>query len=290
MLPHRIYLSGGGMCAMAHVGALLELSKTISLKMIKEWMGVSAGALVSMCLCIGFTLDELCDFCVRFDFSNIKEMDSIPGWILHFGFDTGERLHRLVQACLRVKGLSSEITFQECYERFGVSLRIITTDLNTATPKVFSPTDTPTYKVSNAVRASMTVPYYFQPFICPESGHFLFDGAVISNYPLFLIPKEEHKHTLSILIRSAIEKKDDLNELELDDLVLRPLSIMYVQKTEFEAFFYDSPCIHIMLGKINVMDFSFDEQTKNNIVQTGKTAVEEYFKRQPIIKRRNSFS
>ena len=59
MLPHRIYLSGGGMCAIAHVGALIELSNRIPLKAVKEWMGVSAGSLVAMCLCIGFTLDEL---------------------------------------------------------------------------------------------------------------------------------------------------------------------------------------------------------------------------------------
>ena len=63
MLPHRIYLSGGGMCAIAHVGVLMELSKRMPLKAVKEWMGVSAGALIAMCQCIGFTLDELYKLC-----------------------------------------------------------------------------------------------------------------------------------------------------------------------------------------------------------------------------------
>ena len=67
MIPYRIYLSGGGICAMAHVGALLELSKRIPLKAIKEWMGVSAGSLMAMCLCIGYTLEDLVDFSLRFD-------------------------------------------------------------------------------------------------------------------------------------------------------------------------------------------------------------------------------
>ena len=113
MVPYRIYLSGGGMCAMAHVGALIELSNHIPFKAVKEWMGVSAGSFVAMCLCIGFTLNELEDFCVRFDFTNIKEYDSVPGWLLHFGIDTGERLHKLIDACLHVKGLSSDLTFKE---------------------------------------------------------------------------------------------------------------------------------------------------------------------------------
>jgi predicted acylesterase/phospholipase RssA len=68
MIPYRIYLSGGGICAIGHVGALVELANHIPLKAVKEWMGVSAGSLVAMCLSIGFTLDELYDICIRFDF------------------------------------------------------------------------------------------------------------------------------------------------------------------------------------------------------------------------------
>jgi NTE family protein len=290
MLPTRIYLSGGGICAMAHVGALLELSKHIPLKMIKEWMGVSAGSLVAMCICIGFTLEELYDLSVRFDFTNIKEVDSVPGWILHFGMDTGERLHRLINACLHIKGLSSDFTFKECYDRFGVSLKILATNLNNAEGKIFSPELTPDYKISNAVRASMSYPYYFQPFICPESGHHYIDGGVISNYPLFIIPKEEHSKTLSIQIRIPLQKKEDLSELEIEKLVIRPLFIALNEKTNIEITLYDVKCIKIQLDNVNVLDFSFNDEIKNGIVQKGRDAVKEYMETIPKPKRRNSFS
>ncbi len=290
MLPTRIYLSGGGICAMAHVGALLELSKHIPLKMIKEWMGVSAGSLVAMCICIGFTLEELYDLSVRFDFTNIKEVDSVPGWILHFGMDTGERLHRLINACLHIKGLSSDFTFKECYDRFGVSLKILATNLNHAEGKIFSPELTPDYKISNAVRASMSYPYYFQPFICPESGHHYIDGGVISNYPLFIIPKEEHSKTLSIQIRIPLQKKEDLSELEIEKLVIRPLFIALNEKTNIEITLYDVKCIKIQLDDVNVLDFSFNDEIKNGIVQKGRDAVKEYMETIPKPKRRNSFS
>jgi len=290
MIPYRIYLSGGGMCAMAHVGALIELSKTIPLKTIKEWMGVSAGALVVMCVCIGYTLTELEDLCVRFDFRNIKEFDSVPGWLLHFGLDTGERLHKLIDACLHVKGLSSDITFKECYEKFGKSLRVVATDLNEAKPINFSPENTPDYKVSDAVRASMTYPYYFQPFICPISGHFLIDGGVISNYPLFVLPEEEHNRTLSILIRTSIKTHENLVEADIEDLIMRPLQIGLTERTNIEARFYDSLCIQIDLGNLNILEFSFDEETKMFIVETGKKAVMDYFKNYPKPKRRYSIT
>lgn len=278
------------MCAIAHVGALIELSKHIPIKAIKEWMGVSAGSLVAMCLCIGFTLDELYEVGIRFDFTNIKEYDSVPGWLLHFGIDTGERLHKLIEACLHVKGLSSDFTFKECYDQFGKSLKVVATDLNHAKSVTFCPKETPNYKIADAVRASMSYPYYFQPFICPESGHHLSDGGVISNYPLFVLPKDEHFRTLSILIRTAVPKEENLMELELEDLISRPIKIVLTERTNIEARFYDSHCIQINLGDLNILEFSFDEETKKFIIERGKDAIQDYFKNYPKPQRRYSVS
>jgi predicted acylesterase/phospholipase RssA len=285
-----MYLSGGGMCAIAHVGALIELSKHIPLKAIKEWMGVSAGSLVAMCICIGFTLDELYKVCIDFDFTNIKEYDSVPGWLLHFGIDTGEKLHKLIEACLHVKGLSSDCTFKECYNKFGKSLRVVATDLNDAKSITYCPMLSPNYKVVDAVRASMSYPYYFQPHLCPETGHYLADGAVISNYPLFVLPKEEHNRTLSILIRTSIQKHENLMDANLESIIMLPIKIILTERTNIEARFYDSQCIQINLGSLNILEFSFDEQTKTFIVEKGKEAVINYFKNYPKPKRRYSVS
>lgn len=290
MLPYRVYLSGGGMCAIAHVGALIELSKHISLKTVKEWMGVSAGSLMAMCLCIGFTLKELEDLCIRFDFTNIKEYDSVPGWLVHFGIDTGERLHRLIEACLHVKGLSAECTFKECYDKFGISLRVVATDLNEAKAINFSPKDTPNYRIADAVRASMSFPYYFQPHICPVSGHYLIDGGVISNYPLFVLPEEEHSRTLSLLISGGVDTTIDLMEAGIEEIIIRPIRMVLAAKQELEMKFYDAQSIQIKLTKFNILEFSFNEETKNSIIEIGKKAVINYFRKRSKLKRRHSVS
>lgn len=277
LLPYRMYLSGGGICVVAHVGALIELSQHLPLHAVKEWMGVSAGALVAMCLSIGFSIDELHDVSTRFDFSEIKETDSLPGWILHFGVDTGERLQKLVEACLHVKGLSSLFTFKDCYERFGVSLRVVTTDLDEAAPRIYSPQDTPDDPIALAVRASMSFPYYFQPVICPRTGHLLADGAVVSNYPLFVLPQEEHGRTLSLLIRTEVVKvKESIDELEMDQLIARPLNIALAEKIKMETRSYDAHCITIQLGSLNILDFGMDEATKKRLVEKGREAVQAY--------------
>ncbi len=62
MIPKRIYLSGGGVTVIAHMGVLRELDRRGYLASVREWIGVSAGALRALCLTIGYTIDEIEDF------------------------------------------------------------------------------------------------------------------------------------------------------------------------------------------------------------------------------------
>jgi predicted acylesterase/phospholipase RssA len=199
MIPKIIYLSGGGICGVAHVGALRELSHTIPLHLVKEWFGVSAGALMAMCIAIGFTLDELLAFSLRFNFEEILQPDTIHGWLLYGGLDTGERLYRLITACLKVKGYSPTLTFHEL-EQTGKTLRILSTDLTSRTGVCYHPSLTPNYPVADAVRSSMTYPLLFQAMPCSVTGHLMSDGGIISNYPMYYLRKEDHPHTLAILL------------------------------------------------------------------------------------------
>ena len=162
------------------------------------------------------------------------------------------------------------------------------TDLNLAKARSFSPSETPGYKIADAVRASMSYPYYFQPFICPETGHYLSDGGIISNYPLFILPREEHSSTLSILIRTLIKQESTFEESAIEDIIGRPIQIVLTERTNIETRFYDTLCIQIQLGELNILEFSFDNETKDFIIKKGKDAITEYFRNCPKPKRRNS--
>jgi predicted acylesterase/phospholipase RssA len=119
----------------------------------------------------------------------------------------------------------------------------------------------------------MSFPYYFQPFICPVSNHYLVDGAVISNHPLFVLPDEEHSRTLSVLIRTSIEKKTHTTEMVINEFMMRPLNIALSEKNKIESRIYDARCIQIMLGEVDILDFSMEHDIKQEIIQKGKDAV-----------------
>jgi hypothetical protein len=81
----------------------------------------------------------------------------------------------------------------------------------------------------------------------------------------------------------------NLMEADLEDLIMLPIQIILSERTNIEAKFYDSQCIQINLGNLNILEFSFDEDTKKVIVDKGKKAVIEYFKNYPKPQRRYSF-
>jgi NTE family protein len=134
----------------------------------------------------------------------------------------------------------------------------------------------------------MSLPYYFQPFYCPDSGHYLIDGGVISNYPMFLLSKEEQLQTIGILIPACVNTVEDIDSLPIDEAVIRPMNIAFQEKIKIETELYHSGCIQIHLADINIIDFSFEDETKDRIIAKGREAVRTFLASQPRPHRRNS--
>ena len=65
-------------------------------------------------------------------------------------------------------------------------------------------------------------------------------------------------------------------DMEMDEFMMRPLNIVLIEKSKMESRFYDARCIQIMLGELNILDFSMEEDTKQMIIQRGKEAVVQF--------------
>lgn len=282
MLPRRIYLCGGGVNAIAHIGVLEELDKREHLKLVEEWIGISAGALLAMCLVAGYSLQEAREFMTGFDFNELCDPDSAPGWVVNCGFDTGNRLQRLVCALLNQKGFGPETTFGELYERSGTKLRVYATDLNTGSLIEYSPTLTPTYPLIYAVRASMTIPYYFQPVVCPQTGHMLVDGGVITNFPLSWMSEEERADTLAVCFWNKLEHKESM---ELMDLVMQPINILTIARQPIDCAPYMHQTIVVHVGERSPIHFGIGLEDKEALMDLGRKGVEAYFVRMRPVRR-----
>ena len=281
MFVRRLYLCGGGTNAIALGGALGYLEQEGSLQFVKEWMGISAGALAAMCLAAGYTITEMKRFLLQFDYQAITDPDVATGWLMNMGYDTGNRVQKLLNAILKEKGYADTTTFEQLTAKTGLSLRVWATNMNKGILEEFSDKKTPTYCVTHAVRASMTLPYYFQPFKCPVSGDTYLDGGVITNYPLSYLTEEERNETLGLLITYTPAL---IPSLEFQDFLTRPMYLYTQSRSHQDYEIFKDQTVRIQMDSRSPVEFEITIEQKVVLMELGLKAAKEFLKgyRRPV--------
>lgn len=276
--PRRIVLSGGGIRALAHLGALDVLEKKGLLKNVKEYIGVSAGAFVGFCLVIGYTIAELKMLCSVFDFGLIRSLDpeAALDFPSTFGFDSGENLVKLLQSLLRIKKLSTTITFGEwkVTNPDGLSFRCFATDLYKTQPREFSVETTPTVTFVDALRATMSLPGYFTPVNDPVTGHLLVDGGILHNFPLAFLPMHQRRDALGLSF-----SYDHTRVNQIPDLLTffsQIFACYYIPRTYALHKQYPENCIVIPCGHIQAWNFEATQDERESIIALGKKTTEAF--------------
>ena len=288
--PQRILLSGGGIRCLSHIGALMELEKIGYLKHVKEYLGVSAGAFISFALCIGYTIKELHKFILEFEFVNLQNMDpdNILNFIETYGVDDGNNLEKLIHVLLKYKGLQPDITFLQLYMlRPQLYFRCYATNLNTCSLSEFSHILTPDKHIVFGLRCSMCIPGYFIPLKDPVSGHYLSDGGLIANYPLYILDLEDQKHTLGITVSEDINAVKDIDNIY--DYFMQVYMSYSITKRKLALDSNKKNTIIIPSSESQVLNFNIDLLGRQQLINDGKIAVIKFFNsKETNIMRRHS--
>jgi predicted acylesterase/phospholipase RssA len=280
--PKRIALSGGGMKGIAHIGALEVLQRRGLLKCVREYLGTSAGALVSLCLVIGYTLSELKGILCLLDFSQVQniDFDTIIQFPDVYGLDDGKNVEKFVGILIRAKGLPDTITFEEFYEQrpTAYNLRVFATNLNTLSVHEFNVKNTPRVSLSFAILASMRIPFLFTPLRDPITDDILVDGALISHSPFNHISDEERNTTIGIVFNTHPSIKLTETTTFVDFIIKCTLSTY--KTVEREIFNkWSHRIIDINCDESISINFSIPRDQKELIIQSGCDAANAYFSR-----------
>ena len=275
--PYRITLSGGGLKGVAHIGALEILSERGLLKALREYIGISAGALVAFCLCIGTSLSELRMITSLLNFGLIRDLD--PATMLEFpetfGLDTGANLDKFLRAILHAKRLPDTMTFKELEElKLGPILRVFAMNLNTCRPHEFSAACSPSTEVVLAVRSSMSIPIYFSPVREPVSNHLFSDGGIYYPSPFKLLKDEERRHTLSIAFSDTHKQRENIQTLH-HFLYQLYYSLDYEIGKELQRDWIQN-IMYIDCGNVNVVHFEASQEEKIAIMEAGRRSAEKF--------------
>lgn len=215
--PYRnLVMEGGGIRGIAYGGALLELEQQGVLRSIERVGGTSAGAIQAALLAVGYSAQEIIDVVNatpvqrlndgRFIFfGGTHRLVKQYGWYRGDQFATylSELVARKTQRPNLTLGELHTLAQQQPYQGGPTHFRdLYTTGTNLTTQRVqvFSYETTPTMRVADAVRISMSIPLYFRAVLLdarnnvittgqPAPGQpvqVLVDGGLLANYPVDL--------------------------------------------------------------------------------------------------------
>lgn len=263
----NLVLSGGGVKGIAHLGALKALEELGLLQHINTYAGTSIGALIASLIAIGYSSDELYKFISLMDMSKMKEL-VFSNLLKLFGLDDGKRMHIIIYKLFEAKNINPNITFIQLYEKIGKTLIITASCLNDKRAYYFSHTTDPDMEVLLALRMSISIPIYFAPV--KYKGKMFVDGGCIDNFPIQLF-----NHCLNDTIAIYLTDIKDYSEniTNIEDLLLNIVQCLLEGVTINSLKGYDKYAIKISLGKISMIDFKIDQESKQKAFNIGYTIV-----------------
>jgi NTE family protein len=202
----NLVFEGVGLKGLAYCGALLEMDERGMMKSIKRVAGTSSGAITATFLALGFTPMEISKIIGSTNFA--KFSDGGGWWIggafrmfRRYGLYKGKAITKWMEKLIESKGLSPDITFEELEEMAKKdskykTLVITATCVVHQNAEFFSVHSFPKMRIVDAVRASMTMPLYYEPIAMDNEGHvhdirhrndddhLYLDGGFLTNYPI----------------------------------------------------------------------------------------------------------
>jgi NTE family protein len=210
----NLVFKGGGVKGVAYLGAIEVLEQQGVLPSITRVAGSSAGAITAMALSFPLTAAQVIDLVNTLDFSRIAgggtndipfvpeilkkelakifgEVDSILRLLFRYGLHTSDYFYDWLKQTIAAQcGGNAMATFRDFQERGFRDLHVTSADISQHVTRYFSAALTPDVAVADAVRMSMSLPFFFVPQrfdgTTMGQGDYMVDGGTQNNYPISL--------------------------------------------------------------------------------------------------------
>ncbi len=308
-----IVLEGGGVKGVGLAGALQPFGDAgYSFARVG---GTSAGAIVGAVLAAlqqrGEPVSRLEDIASTLDFSKFPDR-GFPGRylgplgfladgvavLLEDGAYEGDYLRRWLAGVLRDLGVE---TFGDLRTddpggdgsiRHRYRLAVTATDLSRKR-LVYLPWQYDEYgrdpddqRVVDAVRASASIPYFFEPVSLsgPHGTSTLVDGAIVSNYPISMFDREDGRPARwpTIGIRLGDPPKETFDEVhEVNGPVALGAALVETAIEGCQAEHVMEPCnvartVAVDTSSVSAIDFDIDDARRRQLTDNGRKAAAEF--------------
>jgi len=255
MLPKHLVFCGGGTRCLVFLQTLLELENRGQLINVQSYWGTSAGALLAALLALHKSVAAVKKAMFSADYVKFRDIDvsNLLNITSTWGMDSGEsligELERLFEG---LRPGSKHILLRDLS-----GLNIVVADLNTHASVVCNSNSYPDLRVIDAVRASMSLPIFFKPYV--YNGHYWVDGGVRANFPWDLLPDDDaRREALGFMIEKGwVHGPKTFNEYLFSIIHFDEPKKYTVWKKEWASniIWYPSPPFPAWFVRLNGDDF-----------------------------------
>jgi NTE family protein len=189
----NLVFEGGGVKGVAYAGVFEVLEQAHITPQIKQVAGTSAGAITATMMSLNYSAKEFADIMMDINFEKFEDGSDLEGpirLIEHYGWFKGDYFLNLMETYIEAKTGDGRATFRHLVEKYATlnfkRLRVFGTNLSQQAVQEFSYELSPDMAVADAVRISMSIPFFFEARYYEQKGEtdIYCDGGVLNNYPI----------------------------------------------------------------------------------------------------------
>jgi NTE family protein len=199
----NLVFEGAGLRGIAYSGVLKELESAGIMKDISKVGGTSAGAITALMVSLGYHPTEIYNIIANTKFQKFNDgkfifVGGFSRLTRKYGWYRGKAFTKWLENIIQQKTGNAEITLSELQAKGFKQLYVTGTCMNKQKLLIFSAETYPQMKVKDAVRASMSIPLYFEAVMIDSLGKVyqnnkkhknldvVVDGGIIGNFPIFM--------------------------------------------------------------------------------------------------------
>ena len=272
------------MLGVAYAGAITALEQHYRLQDVKRVAGTSSGAIFASLVCLGYNAHEIQGIAREIDFKGFGSHWNPLRLFTKYGIYSGDKFLYWIKAKIKCKTGCSESTFQDLMDAGMKEIKLFATDLNTRKIQEFSYGQTPDIKLAEALRASMSVPLFFNAWQFPDgkpSNHIFVDGGVLFCYPITCFGEDLTK-TIGFYLYNQIKEDSNLKYGHLSKYMGQLFKTMeHAQDVDFaKDQQLKAATVQINDFGISPTDLKITTAQKDKLIEIGYTATIQYFEGQ----------
>lgn len=282
----NLALEGGGVKGLVYPGALQVMQAEGILPKIENVAGTSAGSIVAALIALGYTPEQMQALMLDLDFRQFEDGSPLGGperFFSRFGWFKGDYFLEWMQCRVKEQTGNPNATFADLHKnrpKFK-ELFVLSTDLSRRRSQVFSFDTSPDLPVAQAVRASMSIPLFFEGYsiddsLFGETGEkqdLFVDGGVLDNYPIELFDRNGvNPRTIGLFLVNTKAPANADHRIDSFPEYARNLfeALLNVQVNAFNNSPDDQKrTIQINDLGVGTTDFSLSNEMKCKLIQQG---------------------